>query len=232
MKEIVIIGAGGVGKEVLWIIEQINNIKSTYRVLGFIDDDKLKKDKEFLGYKILGNLEYLKEIKYEGGVVVAIANYKVRKSIVEKLKGLKVNFPIIKHPNVKLHESVEIGEGTIIYEGVIISPNVKIGKQVIISPKCGIGHDSVIEDYVGLLWNVNISGNDFIEEGVLFGSGSTIIQGKKVKKESIIGAGAVVTKDINETGIYKGIPAKEKNKFEEDKNGEKNTRDRRNFTSN
>ena len=208
MEEIVIVGAGGVGKEVLWIIEQINNIKPTYKVLGFIDDDKAKKNEELLGYKVLGDLEYLKEIKYKGNVIIAIANYKVKKSIVKKLKNLKVKFSIIKHPNVKLHESVEIGEGTIIYEGAIISPNVKIGKQVIISPKCGIGHDSIIEDYVALLWNVSISGNDFIEEGTLFGSGSIIIQGKRVKKGSIIGAGAVVVKDIDKNGIYKGIPAR------------------------
>lgn len=208
MKEIVIVGAGGVGKEVLWIIEQINMMKPTYKVLGLIDDDESKKNEEFLGYKVLGNLEYLKKIKYTGCIIIAIANYKVKKNIIKKLKELKVTFPIIKHPNVKLHKSIEVGEGTIIYEGVIISPNVKIGKQVIVSPKCGIGHDSIIEDYVSLLWNVNISGNDFIEEGTLFGSGSTVIQGKRVKRGSIIGAGAVVVKDINEVGIYTGIPAR------------------------
>ena len=206
MKDIVIIGAGGVGKEVAWIIEQINEITPTYKILGFIDDDKTKLNTELIGYKVIGNLDYLKEIDYKKNVVIAIANYEVKKSIVNKLKEQKVEYPTIIHPNLRLHKSVEIGEGSILYEGSIISPDVKIGKYVIVSPKCGIGHDSIIEDYVSLLWNVNISGNDFIEEGVLFGSGSTIIQGKRVKSGSIIGAGAVVVKDIKENGVYIGIP--------------------------
>ena len=207
MKDIVIIGAGGVGKEVAWIIEQINEITPTYKILGFIDDDKTKFNTEIIGYKVMGDLNYLKEINYEEKIIVAIANYKVKKMIVESLNDLDISFPIIKHPSLKLHKSVDIGEGSILYEGSIISPNVKIGKHVIVSPKCGIGHDSIIEDYVSLLWNVNISGNDFIEEGILFGSGATLIQNKRVKKESIIGAGAVIVKDITKTGIYKGIPA-------------------------
>ena len=79
---------------------------------------------------------------------------------------------------------------------------------MIISPKCGVGHDTIIENYVSLLWNVNISGNDRIGEGVMFGSGSTIIQGKNVGMAAIIGAGAVVTKDIPAGATVVGIPAK------------------------
>ncbi|MGL4992022.1 MAG: acetyltransferase [Sarcina sp.] len=207
MKDIVIIGAGGVGKEVSWIIDQINGVRKIYNILGFIDDNKDIWGKEILGYKVLGGLDFLEEINYKGCAVIAITNYIVKKNMVQRLSNLEIEFPIIKHPKVKIPESTIIGQGSIIYEGVIISPDVRIGSFVIVSPKCGIGHDSTIEDYVSLLWNVSISGNDYIEKGVLFGSASTIIQGKKVKKESIIGAGAVVVKDIEKSGIYIGIPA-------------------------
>ena len=207
MKNIIIIGAGGVGKEVAWIIEQINEVTPTYKILGFIDDSKDKKDTAILGYKVLGNIEYLYETNYTGNVIIAIANYKFKKLIAEKLKKLDIKFSTIIHPSLRLHKSVEVGEGSILYEGSVISPNVKIGEHVIISPKCGIGHDSIIEDYVSLLWNVSISGNDIIKEGSLLGSGAVVIQNKKIIKETTIGAGAVVVKDIEEAGIYKGIPA-------------------------
>lgn len=209
MKDIVIIGAGGVGKEVSWIIDQINGVRKIYKVLGFIDDNKDIWGKEILGYKVLGGLDFLEEINYRGCAAIAITDYVVKKNMTQRLNNLEIEFPIIKHPKVKVPESTTIGQGSIIYEGVIISPDVKIGNFVIVSPKCGIGHDSVIEDYVSLLWNVSISGNDHIEEGVLFGSASTIIQGKKVKNESIIGAGAVVVKDIEKKGTYVGVPSKE-----------------------
>lgn len=208
MNDLVIIGAGGIGKEAIGIIEQINEYNSTYRILGFIDDSKEKWNTKIMGYKVLGGIDYLKDIDYKGCAVIAIANYKHKKNIVNILSKQEIDFPIIKHPNLRLHRTIEIGEGSILYEGIVISPNVKLGKHIIVSPKCGIGHDSVIEDYVSLLWNVNISGNDYIEEGVLFGSGSTIIQGKKVKSGSIIGAGAVVVNDINHIGTFAGIPAK------------------------
>ena len=79
---------------------------------------------------------------------------------------------------------------------------------MIISPKCGIGHNSVIKDYVSLLWNVNVSGYDYIEEGVLMGSGSTVIQNKNIGQGAIIGAGAVVVKDIEPWKTVIGAPAK------------------------
>ena len=101
-----------------------------------------------------------------------------------------------------------LGEGTIIYEGAILTTNIKVGNHVIISPKCGIGHDSIIKDYVSLLWNVNISGNDIIEEGVMMGSASTVIQGKRIGKGSTVGAGAVVIDNIDSYSTVVGVPAK------------------------
>ena len=85
---------------------------------------------------------------------------------------------------------------------------IEIGNHVIISPKCGVGHDSIIKDYVSLLWNVNVSGNDLIEEGVMMGSGSTVIQGKRIEKGSTVGAGAVVIDDIDSYSTVVGVPAK------------------------
>ena len=142
-----------------------------------------------LGYKVLGGLNWLIDYATQNknvNVIVAITDYKVKRNIVEKINN-KVNFITLIHPNVhNIYESNNIGEGTIIYPGVIITVDVKIGNQVIISPKCGIGHNSVISDYVSLLWNVNISGHDYIEEGALIGSAATIIQNKKVRKGSIV----------------------------------------------
>jgi len=59
-----------------------------------------------------------------------------------------------------------------------------------------------------LLWNVNISGGDIIEEGVLMGSCSTVIQNLKIGKGAIIGAGSVVVKDIPAYSTAVGVPAR------------------------
>lgn len=205
MKDIVIIGAGGVGRETAWIIEQINIRKPTWNIVGFVDDNEEIWNSEINGYKVKGNLSYLNVLENKPYVIIAIANYKVKKSIVNKLEN-RFQFATIIHPDVYLNTTVEIGRGSIVYPGVIMTTNISIGNHVIISPKCGVGHDSVIKDYVSLLWNVNVSGFDVIEEGVMIGSGATIIQGKNVGKGAIIGAGAVVIRDIEVESVNVGVP--------------------------
>ena len=207
MKNIIIIGAGGVGREVSLIIEKINKLKATWNLIGFIDDNINSWNRIINGYQIIGGMDLLETLPLDTYVVIAIANYNIKKKIVNKINN-KFKFATIIDPKVYIHDYMTIGEGTIIYEGAIITANIQVGNHVIISPKCGIGHDSIIKDYVSLLWNVNVSGNDVIEEGVMMGSGSTIIQGKKIGKGSIIGAGAVVIDDIDSFTTAVGVPAK------------------------
>ena len=207
MKNIVIIGAGGVGREVSLIIQQINELEQTWNLLGFIDDNTDNWGKVINGYSVIGGIDSLEFLSNDTYIVIAIANYEVKKKIVNKVNN-KFKFATIVHPKVWIHDYMTVGEGTIIYEGAILTANIEIGNHVIISPKCGVGHDSIIKDYVSLLWNVNVSGNDFIEEGVMMGSGSTVIQGKKIGKGSIIGAGAVVVNDIESFSTAVGVPAK------------------------
>lgn len=207
MKNIVIVGAGGVGRETSLIIQQINELKSTWNLIGFIDDDVNSWGNVVNGYPVIGGMDSLEKLSLDTYVVVAIANYKVKKRIVNKINN-RFKFATIVHPRVWLHDYMTLGEGTIIYEGAILTTNIKVGNHVIISPKCGIGHDSIIKDYVSLLWNVNVSGNDIIEEGVMMGSASTVIQGKRIGKGSTVGAGAVVIDNIDSYSTVVGVPAK------------------------
>lgn len=207
MKNIVIVGAGGVGRETSLIIQQINELKSTWNLIGFIDDDVNSWGNVINGYPVIGGIDSLEVLPSDTYIVIAIANYEVKRKIVNRINN-KFKFATIIHPKVYIHDYINIGEGTLIYEGAILTTNIKVGNHVIISPKCGIGHDSIIKDYVSLLWNVNISGNDIIEEGVMMGSASTVIQGKKIGKGSTVGAGAVVIDNIDSYSTVVGVPAK------------------------
>lgn len=207
MKNIVIVGAGGVGRETSLIIQKINELKPTWNLMGFVDDNINTWGNIINGYPVIGGIDSLEKLSLDTYVVVAIANYKVKKKIVNKINN-RFKFATIVHPKVWIHNYMTLGEGTIIYEGAILTANIEIGNHVIISPKCGIGHDSIIKDYVSLLWNVNISGNDIIEEGVMMGSASTVIQGKKIGKGSTVGAGAVVIDSIDSYSTVVGVPAK------------------------
>ena len=207
MKDLYIIGAGGFGREVAWIVERINSIKPTWNLKGFIDDNETLWGSKEGEYHVFGGCEYLSALE-DVYAVCAVGSSNVRKIIIEKLKDTSVKFATLVDPSVLYSNSVKIGEGAIVCAGTIITVNVNIGDHVIVNLDCTIGHDAVIDDFVTIYPSVNVSGNVLIGECSELGTGTQIIQGKKVISNTIIGAGAIVVKDCIESGTYVGSPAK------------------------
>ena len=142
-------------------------------------------------------------------VVVAIGNSVVRKLIVNRLKqNPNLEFPSIFASGVKISEWAKYGEGCIFCLNSIVTVNIKIGDFFVSNWNCTVGHDCVIDDFVTLYPNVNVSGNVHIGEITELGTGTQIIQGRSVGKNCIIGAGAVVNKDIQDNSVAVGVPAK------------------------
>ena len=117
-------------------------------------------------------------------------------------------------PSVEMSDSVIIGEGSIVCAHTIITVNITIGKHVIVNLDCTIGHDAVLNDFVTVYPGVNISGDTDIGYASELGTGMQIIQGKKIGERSIVGAGAVVIRDIPEKCTAVGSPAKPIKLFE------------------
>ncbi|WP_462289228.1 acetyltransferase [Holdemanella biformis] len=207
MKDLYIIGAGGFGREVAWIVERINSIKPTWNLKGFIDDNETLWGNTEGEYHVFGGCEYLSALE-DVYAVCAVGSSNVRKKIIEKLKDTSVKFATLVDPSVLYSNSVKIGEGAIVCAGTIITVDVNIGDHVIVNLDCTIGHDAVIDDFVTIYPSVNVSGNVLIGECSELGTGTQIIQGKKVISNTIIGAGAIVVKDCLESGTYVGSPAK------------------------
>ena len=209
MKPIYIIGAGGFGREVAWLIERINSVEETWKIEGFIDDNPLVHGKIEGGYPVVGGCDYLEKLQDKAWVVCAVGAAKVRRKIIDKIKDFKnIQFATLIDPSVLYSKRVEIGEGTIIGAGTMLTVDIKVGKHVIINLDCTIGHDAIIQDYVTIYPSVNVSGNVIVGEAAELGTGMQIIQGKVIGKESIVGAGAVVVKDIPEKCTAVGSPAK------------------------
>lgn len=173
MQDIVIIGAGGIGREAAWIIEEIDKVENKLRLIGFVDDNRSMWGQNLNGYEVLGGLNTLYSLKNKPQVIVAIANCKVKKAIVENLKG-NFEFATLIHPSVSVSSYVKIGKGTLIYPGVILTVNTTIGNYVLIIGNCGIGHDTEIGDYSSVLWECNFSGYDAVEEECFVGIGTNV----------------------------------------------------------
>lgn len=206
LKDLYIIGAGGFGREVAWLVRRINAVAPTWNIKGFIDDNENLWNTVEDGYEVLGGCDYLKE-QSNAWAVCAVGNAKIRKKIIEKL-GNSVRFATVIDPSVVISESVSIGEGTIICAGTIITVDEKIGNHVIINLDCTIGHDDVIDDFVTLYPSVNVSVACHLGECVEMGTESQIIQGLSVGEGTIVGASACVVKDLGAEITAVGCPAK------------------------
>ena len=212
-KDLVIIGAGGFGREASLLVEEINAAegkgKAPWELLGFIDEDQAKWGLELRGYPVLGGWADLDKLPGDVAVICVVGDPVSKLKLVGMAEERGREFAALVHPAVELADDVQLGRGVLINKGCIFTTNIVVGDHVSINPGCGIGHDAIIGAYSTLMWRVNISGAVKVGEGCLLGTGATVLQEKTIGKGCTIGAGAVVTKDIAASCTAVGIPARE-----------------------
>jgi len=186
----VLIGYGGHASEVM---SQMNVTLPCYVDDEFVNENTLPLSKL--------NFE-------ECEVMVAIGDSKNRKKIVDKLPTHTKYFTFI-HPTAQImDDNIQIGKGSFIGANSIITTNVKIGKHSLLNRGCHIGHDTVIGDYLSMMPNSVISGNVNIGDCFYMGTNSSVREKINICDNVTIGLNSGVVKDINNEGVYVGLPTK------------------------
>lgn len=208
MQRLVIYGTGGFAREVIDLVDDINAVRKQFTVLGLLEDqDATKHGTTIDGYAVLGGMEWAAahpEVLY----VVAIGNPAGKRRVVTELFSNGCSrFATLVHPTAIMGRKVLLGQGSIICANVVITTNVQIGDHVSVNWITTIGHDATVEEYCTLYPGVRISGNVKVSAGCEFGANSIIIQGKKCGHWSVIGAGAVIVKDLPANTTAVGVPA-------------------------
>lgn len=196
--QIYIIGAGGLGKEVLWLS---SFLKNQIEIIGLVDND--------LNLKSIGNFKLLHELPENANAIIAIANTKHKLKLVIENEKKNTTYSSLIHPLSTLGSTVHFGHGNIICQGVIGTVDLHIGNHILINLNCTIGHNSIISDYCSIMPGVHISGNVTIGEGTMIGTGAVILPNVNIGKWCRVGAGAVVTRDVPDGKTFVGVPAKE-----------------------
>lgn len=202
MKNIVIIGAGDFGREVIWFLEDINKIRPRYVILGYLDDDETKQGSEYHGYRVLGKTEYLMELQKRGSVsaVIAMQDGTVRKQVTERLKGFD-SWETLVHPTAVISDTVTIGRGSIICANVTVSVDTKIGQHCIFYLSSTIGNDCIFGDFVSVMSNVSVSEHVFVGKESFLAAHSFVAPHRKVGEQVQLGAGSSVMKDIRDDAV-------------------------------
>lgn len=212
VKDVVIVGAGGFCREVIWLAGECGN---EWNVIGVLDDNPELKDKEICGVPVIGGIADCKEY-LSAWFTVAVGAPRVRRDIVKKLSGQGVkNYATLVHPKTGMSKYVFFGEGTIVTAGCILTTQITIGKHNIINLASTIGHDVSSGDYCTIAPQVAVSGNVKMGDCVELGTGAIIVQNLEIARGAMVGAGSIVTKNLKSDSLYVGIPAKRIRSLEE-----------------
>lgn len=200
--KLLIIGASGHGKVVADIALKMNKWKS----IAFLDDDE--NIKLSIGIEVIGKSNEVEKYIKDCDIFVGIGNNTIRKKIQEDLEVKGASIPSLIHPSAVLGKQVKVAPGTVIMGGVVINCDTIIGKGCIINTSTTLDHDNVIDDFVHISPGSHLAGTVNVGRGSWLGIGTIVSNNINITSDCRVGAGAVVVKDITETGTYLGVPAR------------------------
>jgi sugar O-acyltransferase (sialic acid O-acetyltransferase NeuD family) len=202
----VIIGAKGLAKELLQIVEDSNNTKN----LVFFDDINL--DEPTLLYDKYPVLkteeEVINHFRSDNRFILGLGSPKLRGKLYKRFKAIGGELYNLIDKTTTIGSYVTLGEGLTLMSGVKISNGVKIGKGLLAYYDSIITHDVEIGDFVELSPGCKLLGHVKIGDQVHVGAGAIILSNVIIADNAIVGAGAVVTKNVNFGEIVAGVPAR------------------------
>lgn len=207
MKRLIIMAAGGCGREVLQWALDCNEKTPRWDFFGFLDYDKHILDGKNTVAKIIGNDEDY-EIQENDEFVCAVGNGALREKIIDKMEKRGAHFIDLVHPTAVVARSAVLEGGVIVYPYSLITADTSVGKGCIINMNCSIAHDVKMGAYCNISPNCDISGMCTIGRNVFMGVGSHIIPSIKVGDNAFICAGSVVMTKVAAGAKMIGNPAK------------------------
>ena len=207
MKQLIIIGAGGMGRCTYCIAEQSMGFGEDFQIKGFLDDNIHALD-GFNGYKPV--LSTIAEYKVEPDdvFVCSIGEVQTKLKICEGLKAKGATFYTLIHKDASIGKNTKIGQGTIIDEGVHIDPDVTIGSDCLIQAQAIIGHDSQIGNYARVDTLCSLVGGTIVKDRATIYTHSMISHNVTVGEDAVVGACSFVIKNVKPGVSVFGVPAK------------------------
>ena len=207
MRDLVIVGTGGVGRALRQFVEDCNAVAPRWLLRGFVDDAEPKPGIDLVA-PMLGPLARLGELS-ETDVLVGVGSPATRMKVVDRLRSFsQLGLPALVHPRAYIPGSVPVGEGTIVYPGACIEIDARVGAFVIVNHNATIGHDTVLEDFTTISPGCSVGGNVVIAAGAFLGIGACTVQDIRIGAGAVIGAGAAVTEDVAAASTVVGVPAR------------------------
>lgn len=207
-KNVLVIGTSGHAKVIIDIIER----EGKYNVVGLIDTYR-EKGKRTFGYEILGKEEDITQVSSDKNVVggiVAIGDNFTRLKVVDRIKNLDPEFKFVNaiHPKAVIGSKVKLGQGIAIMPGVIVNTQAEINDFCILNTKSTLDHECIMHDFSSLGPGTNVGGKVEIGYCTAVSLGAKVIENIKIGEHCVIGAGALVIRDVESYQLAFGVPTK------------------------
>lgn len=212
MRDLVIVGCGGFGREVADIVDAVNRVAPTWNLLGFVDDDPSAVNVDRVvrrGSAVLGPVAAVGAVAGPGvDFVVGIGHARVREQVADALESAGLVPAVLVHPWAGIGASVELGAGTVVAAHVSVGSDVTVGRHVHLDRGSQVGHDSVVEDFATVHPAAVVSGSCHVAARAELGTSCTLLPGITVHADAVVGAAACVTRDVPPGAVVRGVPAR------------------------
>jgi sugar O-acyltransferase (sialic acid O-acetyltransferase NeuD family) len=207
VKRLLIVGAGGFGREVLCWARDVEPTQSEWKVGGFLDANPTALDGFDVPFEILGDPSEFAPSETDR-YVCAIGDPATKQRVVTGLLARGAQFSNLVHPSVILGLDCRIGAGCVLCPRVVLTTHVTLGRFVTLNVAATVGHDVGMGDWCTLSAHADMTGNVMLGEAVFAGSHACVLPGLRVDDRAVVGAGAVVTRNVPARSSVFGVPAK------------------------
>lgn len=212
-ERLVIIGAGGFGRETADVVEAINRSvpKRPWHLVGAVDDAISVENSERLeALRIphLGSMADLMGRDERPRYVVGIGSPQVRRMLADRLDAAGFQATTLVHPNASIGSRCTLGKGSVVLAGARLTTNIRVGRHVHLNPNVTVGHDTVLEDFVSMNPASSVSGDCIVQSGSLIGVAAVVLNGLTVGAGAVVGGSACVVRDVPPAAVVKGAPAR------------------------
>lgn len=207
MKELIIVGGGGMGRTVYCIAQGCLGYETDFTIKGYLDDNIHSLD-GFEGYPpVLGTIDDY-QIKPDDVFVCSVGSTKTKKTICEKLMAKGAQFRSLIHKTAIIHKNAIIGDGCIVTYCALVGADAKIGKNVLLQPYTVVGHDCIVGDYARIDTHVVCVGGVVIESTATVHTGAVVSHNVVVGEGAVVAANSFVIKKVKPDTTVWGNPAK------------------------
>jgi sugar O-acyltransferase (sialic acid O-acetyltransferase NeuD family) len=205
---VVLVGAGGLAKEVITSLTEISGI----RVGGVVDDDPTIVGTRLLGVDVLGPVEMAAALPSATRIVVCLGQGSARARLVSRLAALGVTeerYLTVVHPSVTLPASCRLGRGSIVLAQVVMTADVSVGHHVVVMPNVTLTHDDAVQDYATICAGVSLGGTVLVGQAAYIGMNASVHQNVRIGAHAVLGMGSVLLQDQPEAETWAGVPARQ-----------------------